>query len=78
MLSGGSGNDTITVGLRAGSDKAFGGDGNDKINAQDAAADTIDCGAGFDTVAFNATDQTRKDFVASNCEKVILPEPGDV
>lgn len=81
IMRGGGGNDTISAGGGAdsvygdagndrlnggtGRDKVFGGSGNDVIVAADGAVDTIDCGAGKDTVRAD-----RKDIVR-NCEKVI-------
>jgi Ca2+-binding RTX toxin-like protein len=61
-LYGDAGNDTITGG--AGRDSMFGGTGNDTIQAKDGERDTIDCGAGRDTVVADATD------VLKHCETV--------
>jgi Ca2+-binding RTX toxin-like protein len=61
-LYGEAGNDTIIGG--AGRDKIFGGAGNDTISAADKAIDTIDCGAGRDSVTADRND------VVKNCERV--------
>jgi len=61
-LYGDAGNDRLDGGV--GRDKVFGGKGNDAIVATDRAVDTIDCGAGKDTIRAD-----RKDVVR-NCEKV--------
>jgi Ca2+-binding RTX toxin-like protein len=72
VLNGGKGNDTIFGGAGddrisggPGRDKLFGGPGNDVIAAADGARDTIDCGAGDDSVTADKTD-----VVAKNCEHV--------
>ena len=77
-VRGGSGNDTLAVGLDADPDKAYGGPGEDTISAQDASTDAVDCGTGCDRVTTDASNQVKKDLVASNCEQVFIPPPGDV
>ena len=74
---GGAGNDRIFTGFRPGqpvppnspaaSDRVYGEDGNDVIDATDAvgAVDRIACGDGFDVVAVD-----RGDKVGSGCERV--------
>jgi Tol biopolymer transport system component len=59
---GDAGNDRLDGGT--GRDKVFGGLGNDAIVATDGAVDTIDCGAGKDTIRADRKDAVR------NCEKV--------
>lgn len=61
-LSGNAGNDLIDGG--SGADRLFGREGNDRIFAADGARDTVDCGAGRDTVVADRVDRMR------NCEKV--------
>jgi Ca2+-binding RTX toxin-like protein len=56
-INGGSGYDVIT-----------GTAGNDVINARDNGPDTIDCGAGIDTVYVD-----RSEDGVYDCEKVITP-----
>jgi Ca2+-binding RTX toxin-like protein len=63
VLSGGSGQDVLEGGK--GKDTLRGGDGSDSILARDGEADTVDCGAGEDSVVADALD-----VVAGNCEKV--------
>jgi Ca2+-binding RTX toxin-like protein len=66
-LYGKSGNDTI-IGL-AGADRLFGNTGDDTLWVTgDGKADIVRCGAGNDTVYFDATDQ-----VADTCENKIGP-----
>lgn len=69
---GGLGDDHISAAYDGATDRIFGGDGNDDINVQDfsSAADIIDCGAGFDRVTVNASDNATKDVVAANCEVI--------
>jgi Ca2+-binding RTX toxin-like protein len=65
-ISGGPGNDVIWVGR--GADTQSGGDGNDVLHAlaNDDQTDTIDCGAGSDTVWLNAAESDTHE----NCETV--------
>jgi Tol biopolymer transport system component len=65
-LSGGAGNDTLDGGkgndqLNGGTgvDKLLGGAGNDKLNSKDGKKDTVDCGAGKDTVTADKADKLR-------------------
>jgi Ca2+-binding RTX toxin-like protein len=66
VLSGGAGDDHITAGT--GPDDIAGGDGDDVIDARNGAEDSIDCGAGVDTVIVDA----REDGVL-DCENVQSP-----
>ena len=70
-LSGGAGNDTLDGGkgndqLNGGKgvDKLIGGAGSDKLNSKDGKKDTVDCGAGKDTVTADKADKLR------GCESV--------
>jgi PKD repeat protein len=54
ILTGGKGRDVILAGL-----------GNDTVDVRDGEVDTVDCGAGTDTVVADKTDKL------TNCEKVI-------
>jgi Ca2+-binding RTX toxin-like protein len=60
-LSGGSGNDTINTGR--GSNVVRAGSGNDSVSARNGRRDTIDCGAGRDTVTADKKD------VLTGCDK---------
>jgi RTX calcium-binding nonapeptide repeat (4 copies) len=60
-LRGVGGNDTIVGG--AGRDLLVGGRGDDTMNSRDRARDTVRCGAGWDTVVADATDE-----VPASCE----------
>ena len=51
-------------------DDLVGGSGNDRIDARDGAEDTIDCGAGEDTVLVDTAEDGVED-----CENVVFP-PG--
>jgi RTX calcium-binding nonapeptide repeat (4 copies) len=62
-LSGGAGNDRMDGG--AGNDIVIAGAGNDIVKVRDNRQDTVNCGAGKDTVTVDA-----KDRVARNCETV--------
>jgi uncharacterized repeat protein (TIGR01451 family) len=62
-IFGGTGNDHLVGG--PGKDVLHGDVGNDTINARDGQKDTVDCGAGHDTV--NAD---KHDIVSHNCEVV--------
>ncbi len=62
-LSGGAGNDRLSG--NAGFDRFFAGTGADHISARDGRRETIDCGAGADSVTAD-----RNDRVLSNCERV--------
>jgi uncharacterized repeat protein (TIGR01451 family) len=53
-LDGGADNDFLGGG--SGTDTFFGGTGNDRIYARDGFAETVNCGAGTDTVTADATD----------------------
>jgi hypothetical protein len=64
-LVGGAHGDVLVGGPRA--DSLAGGAGEDTILARDGVADTVDCGAGADTVVADAVD------VLSGCETVQLP-----
>jgi hypothetical protein len=59
-LSGGGGNDTITGGT--GEDRVEGQEGDDRIDTRDGRFDSIDCGAGTDTLLADLGDS------AANCE----------
>jgi Ca2+-binding RTX toxin-like protein len=59
-LSGGGGNDTITGG--AAEDRVEGQEGDDRIDTRDGRFDSIDCGAGTDTLLADPGDS------ATNCE----------
>jgi hypothetical protein len=61
-LTGGPGNDTISPG--SGRDIVDAGGGNDTINSVDGVKETIDCGAGKDTVRADRHDRLK------HCEKV--------
>ena len=61
-LTGGPGNDTISPG--SGRDTVNAGGGNDTINSVDGVKETIDCGAGLDTVRADKRDRLKR------CEKV--------
>jgi hypothetical protein len=61
-LTGGPGNDTLSPG--SGRDVVDAGDGNDTINSVDGVKETIDCGAGKDTVRADKRDRLK------HCEKV--------
>jgi hypothetical protein len=61
-VSAGPGNDTLLPG--AGKDLVSAGAGNDTINAADGVRESIDCGAGRDTVRADRRDRLR------GCEKV--------
>jgi Ca2+-binding RTX toxin-like protein len=61
-LIGGPGDDTLAPGL--GRDSVSGGGGNDTINARDGLRETIDCGAGRDTVRADRSDRLK------GCERV--------
>jgi hypothetical protein len=61
-LNGGAGNDALSPG--AGTDKVDAGSGNDTINAVDGVRETIECGAGKDTVRADKRDRLK------HCEKV--------
>jgi Ca2+-binding RTX toxin-like protein len=61
-LIGGPGNDDLIGG--GGKDKFAGGAGNDWINSFDGKVETIDCGAGKDSVTADKRDRVR------HCEKV--------
>ena len=72
-LVGGRGEDGIFVGepslgdrdtIRAGAD-------NDRIEATDGKADTINCGSGFDTAFVDNEPGGVQDRVSNNCEVVI-------
>ena len=62
-LYGGDGNDRLSGG--AGVNRLYGGKGRDVIIARNGVRDTINCGAGRDTVRAD-----RRDRVAANCENV--------
>jgi hypothetical protein len=61
-LTGGPGNDTFSPG--SGRDVVDAGGGNDTINSVDGVKETIDCGAGKDTVRADRRDRLK------HCEKV--------
>jgi hypothetical protein len=74
-LFGGPGNDTLEG--RDGHDLLEGGDGVDKLDAgngddtlrsRDAAADTVNCGAGTDSI-----DADPADTIATDCEPAVSP-----
>jgi hypothetical protein len=62
VIDGGAGDDITTGG--AGRDVLTAGAGNDTVNVADGEVDTVDCGAGVDTVVADRTDVLR------NCENV--------
>lgn len=67
-LRGGPGNDLISSGARPGeTDQIYGGRGNDRVLAADGNADTIECGAGRDSV-----EADHLDTVARSCEIVAI------
>jgi Ca2+-binding RTX toxin-like protein len=57
LVYGGAGNDQIDAGK--GRDVVKAGTGNDTIKAKDRKAETIDCGAGKDTVTADKTDKLK-------------------
>jgi len=61
-LLGGDGVDRLVGG--SGHDRFAGGAGNDRIEARDGERDTVDCGAGRDTVIAD-----KLDVVGKNCEQ---------
>ncbi|MET0601065.1 MAG: hypothetical protein ABW167_03670 [Baekduia sp.] len=61
-LTGGPGNDTVSPG--SGRDVVDAGGGNDTINSVDGVKETIDCGAGSDSVRADRRDRLK------HCEKV--------
>jgi Ca2+-binding RTX toxin-like protein len=75
MFNGGTGSDVILGGAGAeffivdgpGTDKIYGGPGNDRANlTKDATADTVICGPGHDQV-WGATGENT---IAADCEEV--------
>ena len=77
-LIGGAGNDSLAG--RDGNDVLDGGDGVDKLDAgngddtlrsRDAAADSVGCGAGQDSI-----DVDHADVVAADCERPAAPDAG--
>src|SRR3954471_1305733 len=70
QLIGGAGNDLISGG--AGPDAISGGAGNDTISAADGVAETVDCGAGVDTVVADLGNNGVTD-VRIGCENVTGP-----
>jgi Ca2+-binding RTX toxin-like protein/membrane-associated phospholipid phosphatase len=62
-LSGGRGSDVVRTG--GGVNTVLGGSGNDTIDARNGHRDTINCGAGRDTVRADPTDRVR------SCERVL-------
>ena len=54
-LAGGAGNDEIGAG--GGEDRVEGGEGDDSIDTRDGGFDSVDCGAGTDTVLADAADE---------------------
>ena len=48
----------------------FGGSGNDTINSRDGVAETVDCGAGKDTVKADKKDRLK------HCEKILRRSSG--
>ena len=62
-INGGPGNDRIFGGLDP--DNVAGDDGDDRINVVDGTVDTVDCGAGIDTVFADVVD-----VIAASCESV--------
>ena len=67
-LEGRDGNDVLEGG--EGADKLDGGDGDDVLTSRDTAVDTVDCGAGNDTVDVDAAD-----VLATDCELPAAPAP---
>ncbi|HEX4626056.1 MAG TPA: hypothetical protein VH231_16535 [Solirubrobacteraceae bacterium] len=65
-LTGGAGDDKVMAG--DGNDRARGSDGDDVIDPRNGVEDSIDCGAGDDTVIV----YSREDGVL-NCETVQSP-----
>ena len=77
VLSGGDGNDMIDPGT--GNDTVYGGDGNDTIDAGAdlIAADSIDGGAGTDTLLLNGNYSTTFTFgstTLTNIENIVLAD----
>jgi hypothetical protein len=70
-LDGGAGGDTIIGG--AGVDAISAGDGDDSIDIRDGLADTVDCGAGADSVAADLSDPPDLG-AASGCESVSVED----
>ncbi|MBJ7519337.1 MAG: hypothetical protein JHC84_06550 [Solirubrobacteraceae bacterium] len=70
-LSGGDGSDEIVAG--PGRDNVTGGRGNDIIRVADGDQDTVDCGAGIDTVYVESTAPSRDRL--RSCETVIPIAP---
>src|SRR3954447_20868982 len=70
QLVGGAGNDLISGG--PGPDAISGGAGNDTISAADGVAETVDCGAGVDTVVADLGNNGVTD-VRIGCENVTGP-----
>ena len=68
LLDGGAGNDVLNG--AGGTDTFTGGDGDDTIEARDAVAEDVDCGAGTDGGSADLEDRL------SACEAVDVPRPG--
>jgi Ca2+-binding RTX toxin-like protein len=62
ILEGQDGNDALEGG--AGADRLEGGNGDDALRSRDAVADTVNCGAGMDSMDVDAVDT-----VAADCER---------
>jgi hypothetical protein len=62
ILEGQDGNDVLEGG--AGADRLEGGNGDDALRSRDAVADTVNCGAGADSI-----DVDDVDTVAADCER---------
>jgi Ca2+-binding RTX toxin-like protein len=62
ILQGQDGNDALEGG--AGADMLEGGNGDDAVRSRDAVADTVNCGAGTDSIDADAVDT-----VAADCER---------
>ena len=72
-IRGGDGNDTITAGK--GADVVDAGPGDDKVDVQDGVVDTVDCGAGSDTIVADADDVLVNCDIAAAAGTVITGTP---
>jgi hypothetical protein len=69
ILEGREGNDVLEGG--AGTDTLDASSGDDTLRSRDATADTVNCGAGTDSIDFDAIDT-----LATDCERPATPGPG--
>ena len=72
-IRAGDGNDTITAGK--GADVVDAGPGDDKVDVQDGVVDTVDCGAGSDTIVADADDVLVNCDIAAAAGTVITGTP---